>query len=84
MSPRNNRSGLRDPVTFFESLRPARQACIDQLRNLRPSGPDYHMMAVVISAVDAAAEYFTKQRGFYTVGRNSDMIARNLTPTIGS
>ncbi len=83
MSPRNARSGLRDPVAFFEALRPARQACTDQLRSLRPSGPDYHMIFVIISALDAGAEFFTKQRGFYTVGSNSDMIARNLTPTIG-
>ncbi|WP_426033066.1 hypothetical protein [Caulobacter sp. DWP3-1-3b2] len=41
------------------------------------------MIFVIISALDAGAEFFTKQRGFYTVGSNSDMIARNLTPTIG-
>jgi hypothetical protein len=33
MTQRHTRSGLRDPIAFFEGLRPARQACIDQLRN---------------------------------------------------
>jgi len=80
MSARNVRSGLRDPVAFFEALRPARQACTDELRNLRPSGPDYHMMAVIISALDAAAEFFTKQRSFYTISRQPDVIGRNLVP----
>ena len=83
MSPRNARSGLRDPAAFFESLRPARQACTDQLRSLRPSGPDYHMIFVIIAALDAAAEFFTKQRGFYTVSQNPDMIGRNLPPQVG-
>lgn len=68
MTQRHVRSGLSNPVAFFEALRPARQACVEQLRNLRPSGPDYHMMFVIIAAMDVAAEFFTKQRSFYTVG----------------
>lgn len=67
MTQRHGRAGLRDPVAFFEGLRPARQACIEQLRNLRPSGPDYHMMFVIIAAMDVAAEFFTRRRSFYTV-----------------
>ena len=68
MTRRHVRSGLSNPVAFFEALRPARQACVEQLRNLRPSGPDYHMMFVIIAAMDVAAEFFTKQRSFFTVG----------------
>jgi hypothetical protein len=68
MTQRHSRSGLRDPIAFFEGLRPARQACTDQLRNLRPSSPEYHMMFVIIAAMDVAAEFFTRQRSFYTVG----------------
>lgn len=68
MTQRHGRSGLSDPIAFFEGLRPARQACIDQLRNLRPSSPEYHMMFVIIAAMDVAAEFFTRQRSFYTVG----------------
>jgi len=68
MTQRHCRSGLRDPIAFFEGLRPARQACIDQLRNLRPSSPEYHMMFVIIAAMDVAAEFFTRQRSFFTVG----------------
>lgn len=75
MTQRHGRAGLRDPIAFFEGLRPARQACIDQLRNLRPSGPEYHMMFVVIAAMDVAAEFFTRQRSFYTVG--AGMVARH-------
>ena len=75
---RSVRSGLNDPVAFFEALRPARQACVDELRNLGPSGPSYHMMFVIISALDVAAEFFTKQRSFYTVGRQPDVIGRKL------
>ncbi len=77
MSARNARSGLQNPVAFFEGLRPARQACTDELRNLRPSGPGYHMLFVIISALDVAAEFFTKQRSFYTVSSNPDLIGRN-------
>jgi hypothetical protein len=68
MTQRHSRSGLRDPVAFFEGLHPARQACIDQLRNLRPSSPEYHMMFVIIAAMDVAAEFFTRQRSFFTLG----------------
>lgn len=78
MTARGGRSGLQDPVAFFENLRPARQACVEQLRNLGPSGPSYHMMFVIISALDVAAEFFTKQRSFYTVSRMPDVIGRNL------
>lgn len=77
MSARNGRAGLNDPIQFFEALRPARQACVDELRNLGPSGPSYHMMFVIISALDVAAEFFTKQRSFYTVSRQPDVIGRN-------
>lgn len=78
MTARHKRSGLRDPCAFFEALRPARQACVDQLRNLRPYGPDYHMLSTIIAALDVGAEYFTKQRCFYTVRSSPDMIGRNV------
>lgn len=68
MTQRHRRSGLHDPIAFFEGLRPARQACVEQLRNLRPSSPEYHMMFVMIAAMDVAAEFFTRQRSFFTVG----------------
>lgn len=67
MTQRHSRSGLRDPITFFEGLRPARQACIEQLRNLRPPSPEYHMIFVIIAAMYVAAEFFTRQRSFYAV-----------------
>jgi hypothetical protein len=79
MALRHTRSGLSNPIAFFEGLRPARQACIEQLRNLRPSGPDYHMMFVIIAALDVAAEFFTKQRSFYTVGATG-MIGGRTSP----
>jgi hypothetical protein len=68
MTQRHGRNGLSDPIGFFEGLRPARQACVEQLRNLPPTSPEYHMMVVVIAALDVAAEFFTRQRSFYTVG----------------
>jgi hypothetical protein len=68
VTQRHGRAGLHDPVGFFEGLRPARRACVEQLRNLRPTSPEYHMMFVVIAAMDVAAEFFTRQRSFYTVG----------------
>jgi hypothetical protein len=82
MSARNFRSGLKDPAAFFEGLRPAREACVGELRNLGPTGPSYHMMLVIISALDVAAEFFTKQRSFYTVGRQPDMIGRGVPPAV--
>lgn len=78
MTARHARSGLGNPVAFFEALRPAREACTGELRNLGPNGPGYHMMLVIISALDVAAEFFTKQRSFYTVSRQPDVIGRNL------
>lgn len=78
MTARTARSGLRDPAAFFENLRPMRQACVEALRDLGPSGPSYHMMFVIISALDVAAEFFTKKRSFYTVSRLPDVIGRNL------
>ena len=76
MSARNGRTGLSDPVAFFEDLRPAREACVGQLRNLRPTSPQYHMMFVIIAAIDVAAEFFTQRRSFYFSG-NPDVIGRN-------
>lgn len=73
MSPRNARNGLHDPERFFDGLRPARQACIDQLRNLPPNGPHYSMMRVIIAALDVAAEFFTHRRDFFLSTR-PDMI----------
>jgi hypothetical protein len=78
MTARSVRGGLSDAANFFEGLRPAREACTGQLRNLKPYGADYHMMAVIIAALDAAAGYFTKQRDFYTVSQQPDMIGRKL------
>jgi hypothetical protein len=46
---------------------------------LRPFGPDYHMLSVVISGLDAAAEYFTKRRSFY-VTSNPDVIGWRAPP----
>jgi hypothetical protein len=43
---------------------------------LGPSGAEHHMMFVIISAIDVAAEFFTKRRSFYFSG-NSDMIGWN-------
>ncbi len=68
MTPRHTRSGMRDPVAFFNTLRPARQACVEQLRDLPVGGPHYAMIQVVIAAMDVAAEFFTKQRSFFTHG----------------
>lgn len=76
MTARHARSGLSHPIAFFEALRPAREACTGELRNLTPSGPHYHMMFVIIAALDVAAEFFTKQRSFYTVTQQPDMIGR--------
>jgi len=78
MSSRSARCGPSDWVEFFEGLRPAREACTGKLRDLGPTGPGYHMMFVIISALDVAAEFFTKQRSFYTVSRLPDVIGRNL------
>lgn len=80
MAARGVRTGPSDWVAFFENLRPAREACVGKLRDLGPSGPSYHMMFVIISALDAAAEFFTKQRSFYTISRQPDVIGRNLPP----
>jgi hypothetical protein len=79
MTARGTRGGLQDPAVFFESLRPAREACVDQLRHLRPATSHYHMMFVIIAAIDVAAEFFTKRRSFY-FGSNPDMIGRNAPP----
>ncbi|WP_156402135.1 hypothetical protein [Caulobacter sp. Root1472] len=79
MTTRHRRGGLSDPVAFFEALRPARAACIGQLRNLPPASAHYHMMYVIIAAIDVAAEFFTKRRGFY-FGSSPDMIGRNVPP----
>lgn len=78
MTARHRRSGLSDRVAFFEALRPAREACIGQLKNLRPFGADYHQMSVIIAAIDSAAEYFTKQRSFY-LSANPDQIGASLS-----
>jgi hypothetical protein len=78
MSARSTRCSSGDWVAFFEGLRPTREACVGKLRDLGPSGPGYHMMFVIISALDVAAEFFTKQRSFYTVSRQPDVIGRNL------
>lgn len=77
MTVRRTRGGLSDPVAFFEALRPAREACIGQLRNLVPSSPQYHMMYVIIAAIDVAAEFFTKRRSFYFAS-NPDLLGRNV------
>lgn len=77
MTRRHSRAGMTDPVGFFESLRPTRMACIQQLRDLPPTGPHYTMIQVIIAALDVAAEFFTQQRGFYTVGSGDQIGGTN-------
>lgn len=77
MSDRSARPGLSKYDAFFEALRPAREACIGELRNLRPATPHYHMMYVIIASIDVAAEFFTKRRSFYFSGY-PDQIGRKL------
>jgi hypothetical protein len=77
MSAASGRAGSNRYEAFFEGLRPAREACIAELRNLGPATPHYHMMYVIIAAIDVAAEFFTKRRSFY-FSSNPDIIGRNL------
>ncbi|MET3663913.1 hypothetical protein [Caulobacter sp. 1776] len=69
MTRRHSRAGMRDPEAFFESLRPARAACVQQLRDLPPNGPHYKMLQVIVAALDVGAAFFTDQRDFYILGR---------------
>jgi len=71
MTRRHTRSGMSDPEGFFESLRPARTACLGQLRDLPPNGPHYKMIQVIVAALDVGAAFFTDQRDFYTLSRVS-------------
>jgi hypothetical protein len=59
---------MQDPVAFFEGLRPFRAQVMAQQNRFRPFGPHYCMLAVIISGLDAAAEFFTKNRAFYSIG----------------
>lgn len=80
MTPRHSRSsGLADPVPILEKLRPGREAIIAELRNIRPSTPHYHMLHVCLSAIDAAAEFFTGHR-YYFLNPNPDQIGLNRSP----
>lgn len=74
MARRGARSGLRDPVNFFETLRPTRRACTDQLRNLTILGAEYRAMLALIGAMDAAADLFTGKPNFYLFSTQPDLI----------
>ncbi|KQZ06509.1 hypothetical protein ASD21_02425 [Caulobacter sp. Root1455] len=77
MTRRSTRGAMRDPERFFESLAPARQACIDQLRELPPAGPHYAMIRVIIAALDVAAEFFTHRRSFF-LSSSPDMVGARV------
>ena len=59
---------MPDAEAFFESLRPARATIQAQQNRFRPFGAHYHMLAVIIAGLDAAAEFFTRNRAFYSHG----------------
>lgn len=60
--------GLYEPAAFFSELKPFRDKLLQASSRYRPFGPQYHFIAGVVAALDAAAVYFTGNRGFYAVG----------------
>jgi hypothetical protein len=62
---RSRRGRMHDPEAFCDRLRPARQACIDQMRHLAISGPEYAAMQAIIGALDHAAFSLTGRKDFF-------------------
>ena len=69
---RSRRGRMYDPEGFCKLLGPARQACIEQMRNLEISGDEYATMQMITAALDEAALRLTGQRDFFyrRVGSN--------------
>jgi hypothetical protein len=68
MVQRTYTTTMPNAEAFFESLRPARAAIQTEQRRFRPFGAHYNMLAVIIAGMDAAAEFFTRNRAFYALG----------------
>lgn len=84
MTRRHTRSAsLADSVAVLEKLRPGREAIIAELRNVKPSSPHYHMLHVCLSAIDAAAEFFSGHR-YYYLNPNPEQIGRREAPHAGT
>lgn len=56
-----------DPAAAVRALRFCREAMIDVLRTVKPMGPAYHGASMVISSIDAFAQWLTGQRHYFSV-----------------
>ncbi len=65
---RQSYAGLTNPNAFFNELKPFREKLIQASQRYRPFGPQYHFIAGIVAALDAAAVYFTGNRGIYMAG----------------
>lgn len=80
MTRRSSRGfGLPDPIPMLEKLRPGREAIIAELRGIRPTSPHYHMLHLVLSAIDVAAEFLSGSRAYY-LNPTPDQIGRSANP----
>jgi hypothetical protein len=59
------RSGIKDPRSVFDELRPYRARLIALEGMCRPFGADFLILHAAQKALDAAAHYFTGDPWFY-------------------
>jgi len=76
MVQRTYTTTMRDPEAFFASLEPFRALVMAEQQRYRPFGPHYCMLSVIVSALDAAAVFFTKNRAFYSIGDSAKVGAK--------
>lgn len=60
-------TGLLNPATAFDELRPLRKRLVDMRDRYRPFGPDYHVLAAAQKALDTAAYHFTGDPDFFAI-----------------
>ena len=66
-----------DPAATVRALRVCRDAMIEVHKCVKPMGPAYHAAAMVISAIDGFATFFTGQRYYFSAHESS--IGEELT-----
>ena len=67
MARRTGRSDMpTDPAGAMRAMGVCRGAMIDVLRTVKPMGPAYHGASMVITAIDAFAQFITGQRHYFS------------------
>ena len=61
-------TGVHEPKTQFERLKPAVDIIRAMQRTCRPFGKDYMILGAAIDGLDTAAYHFTRHPGFFGTG----------------